>query len=168
MKIMHHQRRIIVFIGLLLLATLLLGGCTNVNPVEPQSPPTTPSTPSTPTNPATPTTPTIPTKPPGNDLQDVKVIYNYGDKDKVQLSANNIMLKVGQRLILEPAPGLTRNTRFTSSGEHFFGDVLKQETGGADSGKVIFTAIKQGKGKLTIIPNTTETERANDLWVTVQ
>jgi hypothetical protein len=165
MKIMHHQKRIIVFIGLLLFATLLLGGCTNVNPVEPQP---APPTPSTPTNPATPTTPTIPTKPPGNNLQDVKVIYNYSDQDKVHLSANNIMLKVGQRLILQPAPGLTRNTRFTSSGEHFFGDVLKQETGGPDSGKVIFTAIKPGKGKLTIIPNTTETDRASDLWVTVQ
>ncbi len=163
MKIMRHQKRIIVFIGLLLFATLLLGGCTNINPVEPQPAPTTPTTP---TNPATPTTPTIPTKP--INMQDVKVTYNYGDKDKVQLSANNIMLKVGQRLILEPASGLTGNTRFTSSGEHFFGDVLKQETSEPNSGKVIFTAIKPGKGKLTIIPRSTETDRASDLWVTVQ
>ncbi|AJQ26692.1 hypothetical protein [Pelosinus fermentans] len=155
MKIMQDRKWTNLTIGLFLSAAIFLGGCTNLNPVTPVDP-----------NPS-PTTPTVPTKP-VDDLKDIKVVYNYSDNEKVQLSANNLMLKVGQKLILEPAPGLTQNTRFTSSGEYFFGDILKQETGGPDTGKAIFTAIGPGKGKLTIIPNTTETARASELWVTVQ
>lgn len=137
--------------------SLFLGGCSNLNPTEPQ-------TPSTPAPPST-VIPPVTQPPQGND---VKVTYNYNATDKVQLSANNVVLKVGQRLILEPAPGLTKNTRFTSSGDNFFGDVMKQETDQGQSGKAIFTAIKPGKGKLQIIPNTTEVNRAVDFWVTVQ
>ncbi|SFL98969.1 hypothetical protein [Pelosinus propionicus] len=161
MKSMQDRKWINLTIGLFLSAAFFLGGCTNLNPVTPVDP--TPS----PTTPAAPTTPPSPTKP-VNDLKDIKVVYNYNDNEKVQLSANNLMLKVGQKLILEPAPGLTQNTRFTSSGEYFFGDILKQETGGPETGKAIFTAIAPGKGKLTIIPNTTEIKRASELWVTVQ
>ena len=152
---MQYRKQLRVLIGLLLSAALMLGGCTNLNPVTPVEPQPAPTVPANPGKTA-------------NDLKDVKVVYNYNDNDKVQLSANNIMLKIGQKLILEPAPGLTKNTHFTSSGEYFFGDILKQETGGPDTGKVIFTAIAPGKGKLTVIPNTNETNRSSELWVTVQ
>ncbi|WP_425058949.1 hypothetical protein [Sporomusa carbonis] len=127
---------------------LLIVGCANLTPVEPQPSPTSPSKQTT--------------------EKDVKVTYNYNATDKVQLSANNIVLKVGQRLILEPAQGLTKNTRFSSSGEYFFGDIMQQETNQQETGRVIFIAKKPGKGKLQIIPNTNETARAVDLWVTVE
>lgn len=130
----------------LVTGALLLGGC--VNFVSTDSPATLPGGTPTPTGGA-------------------KVVYNYGDTGPVQLSANNIVLKVGEKLVLQPAAGLTKNTRFTSSGEYFFSDVMKQETQ-PDDGKLVFTAIKPGKGKLQIIPNSTETDRAVDLWVTVE
>lgn len=136
---------------LVLSLSLFIGGCDNLTPVEPQPPPKT-------------TTPT-PSQPQGNDYV---VTFNYGDTGNVQLSANNLVLKVGQRLILTPAPGITKTTRFTSSGENFFGDIMKQETTPPGSVQTIFTAIKAGKGRLQIIPNGTEVDRATDLWVTVQ
>lgn len=132
---------------LLLLGSLLLGGCNNLFPFNQMPDPSNPSP---------------------KQINEVRVIYNYNGTDKVQLSANNIILKTGQRLILQPAPGLTKTTRFVSSGENFFGDVMKQEGDAQASGKAVFTAIKPGKGKLQIIPNTDEVERAVDLWVTVE
>jgi hypothetical protein len=158
MKLMQNKKWATVSVGLLLVASLLLGGCTNLTPVDPQPSPAPAPSPS-------------PTPPPASQLpesKDVIVTYNYGDTDKVQLSANNIVLKIGQRLILQPASGLTKNTHFTSSGEYFFSDVMKPAPTVQDSGQAVFTAIKQGKGKLQIIPNTNETARAVDLWVTVQ
>ncbi len=134
----------------LVLAGLLAGGCTNnMTPVDPNgsTPPVTP--------------------PPASSVQAQKVTYNYGDSGPIQLSANNLTLTVGQKLILVPAPGLTKNTRFTSSGENFFGDIMQQE-GNTGTGQVVFVAKKAGKGKLQIIPNTNETSRATDLWVTVR
>lgn len=165
MKISQKKKWILFFLGFCLSGILLLGGCTNVNPVEPQ--PNTPAAPSAPSSntPSLPA-PTAPTKP-TSDMKDVTVIYKYSDTGKVSLSANNIALKVGQKLILQPAQGLTQNTRFTSSGENFFNDVMKQETG-PDATKAVFTAIAPGKGKLTVIPNTTDLDRATDLWVIVQ
>ncbi|MEG6586072.1 hypothetical protein [Dendrosporobacter sp. 1207_IL3150] len=148
---MINKQTFHVAIIFMLMLSVFLGGCSNVNPVDPQPPYST--------------TPPANQPPQGND---VVVTYNYGDTDKVQLSANNVVLKVGQKLILQPAQGLTKNTRFTSSGENFFGDVMKQEVSDNNSGKAVFTAIKAGKGKLQIIPNTTEVERAVDFWVTVQ
>lgn len=138
----------------LLSGILLLGGCaTNVNPTTPQQP-----------------QPPYTLPPTGQPAQpaDVKITYNYDDTSKVKLSNNNITLKVGQRLIIEPAPGLTKMTRFTSSGENFFGDIMKQEGDAQARGKAVFTAIKQGKGRLQIIPNTNDLDQATDLWVTVQ
>jgi len=111
---------------------------------------------------------TTPGNPPSKQYNEneMKVTYNYGDTDQVQLSNNNIVMKVGQKLILEPAPGLTKTTRFSSSGENFIGDIMeKQEE--QNTGRVVFTATKPGKGKIQIIPNTTEVNRAVDLWVTV-
>jgi hypothetical protein len=157
MKTTHNQKSLSIFLGLALTAMLLLGGCTNITPTEPTPSPTSPTSPS-PTSPAKPVT----------DVTVVRVTYSYGATDKVQLSNNNLVLKVGQTLILEPAPGLTTNTRFTSSGENFFGTVMKQDATGQDNTKASFTAIAPGKGKLTIIPNTNDTARATDLWVTVQ
>lgn len=135
-------------IGILLFGILFMSGCDNLRPIEP------------------PVTPNPPTKQTAQN--DLVITYNYGDTDKVQLSANDIILKPGQKLVLQPAPGLTKSTRFTSSGEYFFGDIMKQETDQKEAGKVIFTAIKPGKGKLQIIPNNTETDRATELWVTVR
>lgn len=130
----------------LVLYTLLLGGCTNnmtpVNPTPGESP----------------------TK--QYNENEFKVTYNYGDTGKVQLSNNNIVLKVGQKLILEPSPGLTKVTRFSSSGETYIGDILKQEEQ-KDNGRVVFSAVKPGKGKVQVIPNTTEVDRSSDLWITV-
>jgi len=151
MKGISHVKWTGFFIGTLLSTLLFLGGCTNLTPVDPQSQPS-------PTTPAKPLT----------EVTDHKVTYNYNDTDKVQLSSNNLILKVGQKLTIEPAPGLTKNTRFVSSGEYFIGNIMKQETGGTDSNKVVFTAINPGKGILQIIPNTNETARAVDLSVTVQ
>lgn len=156
MKTTHNQKWLSIFLGLALTMMLLLGGCTNITPTEP-TPAPSPTSPS-PTSPAKPVT----------DVTNVRVTYSYGATDKVQLSNNNLVLKVGQTLILEPVPGLTTNTRFTSSGENFFGNVMKQDTTGQDNTKASFTAIAPGKGKLTIIPNTNDTARATDLWVTVQ
>jgi hypothetical protein len=142
----NSKRVIQTTVGILLLGILLVSGCETFRPIEPRPTP----------------------NPPKQSAQnDFVITYNYGDTDKVQLSANDIVLKVGQKLILQPAPGLTKSTRFSSSGENFFGEIMKQETN-QDTGKVVFTAIKPGKGKLQIIPNNTETDRATDLWVTVQ
>jgi hypothetical protein len=101
------------------------------------------------------------------DGQSTTVTYNYGDTGPVTLSANNLTLKVGQKLVLVPAPGLSKNTRFTSSNDNFFGDIMQQE-GDQSNGQLVFTAKKAGKGKLLVIPNSTETARATELWVTVQ
>ncbi len=131
---------------LFLAGGLVLSGCTNLTPLNPPSPYSSP--------------------PPSG--QDYTVTYNYSDTGPVQLSANNIVLTTGQKLILQPAPGLTSSTRFVSSGDNFFGDIMKQDGDPQTSGKAVFTAIKQGKGKLQIVPNTTETDRAIDFWVTVQ
>lgn len=139
---------------LLAFSIFLLYGCTNLNPVVPQSPSSN--------NPPAQQTPLT------QQTNDFIVTYNYSDTGKVELSANDIVLNVGQKLILQPAPGLTKNTRFVSSGEYFFGDIMQQETAPTDTTKAAFTAIKAGKGKLQIIPNSTETDRATDLWVTVQ
>jgi|GEM_PF-890055 hypothetical protein len=141
---------------LLLSGTLLLGGCVNLTQTGGPSPeqPSGPS-PEQPSGPAT-------------GSRDVKVVYNYGDTGKVELSGNNLVLKVGDRLILQPAAGLTKNTRFVSSGKHFIGAIMKQEADKPNSGQVVFTAVKAGKGQLQIIPDTDKTERATDLWITVE
>ena len=141
------KKTLAVVLGLALTGSILLGGCANVRPLDPQPPTLGVSEVVDPTA-----------------AKDVKVVYSYG---QAQLSSNNIVLAVGQKLILEPAQGLTKSTRFTSSGEFFFGDVMQQDTA-APSGKVIFVAKKAGKGKLQIIPNNTEVDRAVDLWVTVK
>lgn len=149
MDTITNKKIIGLVLGLFLAAGLLLGGCTNIRPIDPQSPPTIPA---------------------GQEsgTKEIRVTYNYSATDKVQLSNNNIVLKVGQKLILEPAPGLTKNTRFMSSGEYFFSDVMDSDNIQPESGKLIFVAKKPGKGKLQIIPNYSETNRAVDLWVTVQ
>jgi hypothetical protein len=146
MKNVHRTRIFHAAVGILLSVILLVSGCETLRPIEPQP---------------------TPAPPKQSTQNDFVITYNYGDTDKVQLSANDIVLKVGQRLVLQPAPGLTKSTRFSSSGEYFFGDIMKQEAS-QNTGKVVFTAIKPGKGKLQIIPNDTETDRATDLWVTVQ
>jgi hypothetical protein len=151
MKFDRHKKAVGILLGLFLLISFCLAGCTNLQPTEPQSPIPSPSP-----------SPGKPTTEPNN----YTVTYSYGSTDKVQLSANNLTLKVGQKLTLQPAPDLTTNTRFTSSGENFFGDVMQQDSG-QNSTKVTFTAIKPGKGKLQIIPNTDDTARATDFWVTV-
>lgn len=140
-------RKASFFAVLLLSGTLLLGGCVNLTQTG------SPSTPSAPSGPST-------------GAGEVKVVYNYNDTDKVQLSSNDIVLKVGEKLILQPAAGLTKNTRFTSAGKHFIGDIMKQETG--QDGRVVFTAVKAGKGQLQIIPDTDKVDRATDLRVTVE
>lgn len=144
MRINKYCKTAVFLTALALSACLLVSGCTNLRPLEPQSP----------------------GKQTG-EANNYVVTYNYGSTDKVQLSANNLTLKVGQKLTLQPAPGLTQNTRFTSSGENFFGDVMQQDPG-QDSSKATFTAIKPGKGRLQIIPNTDQVDRAVDLWVTVE
>lgn len=149
MKKMQHVKRLLSFVGTLLVTILFLGGCTNLTPVDPQPYPSDPAKLLT-------------------ETTNHKVTYNYNDTDKVQLSTNNLVLKVGQQLTIEPAPGLTTNTRFVSSGEYFFGNIMKQETEDKNNNKVVFTAINPGKGVLQIIPNTNETDRAVDLSVTVQ
>lgn len=151
------KKLIFLTVSIMVVSSLLLGGCTQTTPLNPQ-----PQQP-----------PTQQPQQPGSNLpgqigQTTTITYNYGDTDKVQLSANNITLKVGDKLILQPAPGLTKTTRFTSSGENFFGDIMKQDAEQPNSGRAEFTAIKAGKGKLQIIPNTTDVDRAVDLWVTVQ
>ena len=148
MKKIQNTRWIGFLVGTLLLAFLFLGGCSNnLTPTNPQ-----PNMPAEPLTKAT----------------DLIVTYTYNDTDKVQLSTNNIVLKVGQKLILQPAPGLTKNTHFVPSGENFIGNVMKQETMDKDGTKAVFIAIKPGKGVLQVIPNTNETARAVDLSITVQ
>lgn len=98
----------------------------------------------------------------------VTVTYSYTDTSSVQLSANPVTLKTGQKLVLEPAPGFSGRTRFVSSGEGYIGSVMRQEADPNPSTHVVFTAIKPGTGKLQIIPNMTETERAVNLTITVQ
>jgi hypothetical protein len=150
---MRYKARWISIVALLfLLGGLGLAACSNnITPTNPQQPPYT----------------TIPPDQ-GPSGGNATVVYNYGDTGPVQLSNNNLTLQVGQTLTLQPAPGLTKNTRFTSSGENFFGDIMQQQGDAQASGKAVFKAIKAGKGRLQIIPNTNETDRATDLWVTVQ
>lgn len=147
---MIYFKKIVLAASLFFLASsLLLAGCSNnLTPVNPPNPTTPPKQ--------------------SDNAQDYTVTYNYGDTGPVQLSANNLTLKVGQRLILKPAPGLTKNTRFTSVNDNFFGDVMQQEGDQSSTGQLIFRAKQAGKGKLQIIPNSTETDRATDLWVTVE
>ncbi|MCX7781580.1 MAG: hypothetical protein N2491_11865 [Negativicutes bacterium] len=133
----------------LLSGSLLLGGCTNITPLDARPGYSLPAGPSA-------------------GAAALRVTYNFTGTDPVQLSANNIVLKVGQKLTLKPAPGFTGKVRFSSAGEHFWGDIMKQEANKQDSGQVTFTAQKPGKAKLKIIPNTDDVERAVDLWVTVE
>ena len=144
--------RWMVFSLTVVVLCLLLSGCANITPTEPEPPPIPP----------------VPTVPPADSASPMKVSYSYADTGNVQLSANNLTLKLGQQLVLEPAAKMTGRTRFVSSGESYIGDILRQESDQAPTTQVIFTAIKAGKGKLQIIPNMTETERATDLWVTVE
>lgn len=146
-------KKIAPIVAILLLASgLFLNGCTNnITPTNPQS--------------FTPSTPIAHQLSPATDFT---VTYNYGDTGPVTLSANNLTLNVGQTLSLQPAAGLYKETHFTSSGENFFGDVMKQDVNQQDTGRAVFTAIKPGKGRLQIVPNAVETARAVDLWVTVQ
>ncbi|MDT8902710.1 hypothetical protein [Anaeroselena agilis] len=147
MNTMRTKKAASFFAVLLLSGTLLLGGCVNLTQTD------SPSTPSVPSGPST-------------GAREVKVVYNYNDTDKVQLSGNDLVLKVGEKLVLQPAAGLTKNTRFKSAGKYFIGDIMKQETD--QHGKVVFTAVKAGKGQLQIIPDTDKEDRAVDLRVTVE
>lgn len=147
MNIRKQRINLIAVLGLILAFTLFLGGCSDVRPIDSQPPANPPVL--------------------GETDQSVRVTYNYGDNGEVKLSANNITLKVGQQLILEPAAGLTKKTRFMSSGQFFFNDIMEQVKT-QDQTKLIFVAKTAGKGKLQIIPNYTETERAKDFWVTVK
>lgn len=136
---------------LLLAGSLFIGGCNNMTPVDPQGQ----------------QSPASPSKQQTPDATERTITYNYGDTGPVQLSDNNITMNVGQKLILKPAAGLTKNTRFTSNTDNFFGDIMEQQ-GDPNSGQLVFTAKQPGKGRLQIIPNSTETDRATELWVTVQ
>lgn len=98
----------------------------------------------------------------------VKVTYSYGDTGDVQLSATAVTLKIGQKLILEPAAGFSGSTRFVSSGEGYIGNMLQQTANPNPSQQIVFTAVQSGTGKLQIIPNMTETDRATNLTVTVR
>ena len=151
MKTIRARKATSIIAVLLLSAALLLGGCVNLTQTGAPS-----------------TGPSGGSSGPATGSRDAKVIYNYTDSGKVQLSANNLVLSVGDRLILQPAPGLTKNTRFKSTGKYFIGDVMKQEEDKPHSGQVVFTAVKPGKGQLQVIPDTDKTDRAVDLWVTVQ
>lgn len=148
------------YLTLLFLGLFLLSGCTSLNPVEP------PAANNPPPN-QTDNPPPIQTDNPPGQPNDITVTYNYNNTDKVQLSKNNLVMTVGQKLIIQPVTGLTQNTRFVSTGKNFFGDIMRQENT-TDTTKAVFTAVNKGKGKLQIIPNTNETGRAVDLWVTVQ
>lgn len=136
------------YLILLCVLCIFTAACTNVTPLTPETPNTAPT--------------------PTGQNEGSTVIYNYTDSGPVQLSKNNITLKVGEKLVLQPAAGLTSNTRFTSSGEYFWGNIMEQVSPDSATTNATFTAIKPGKGKLTIIPNGTETDRQADLWATVQ
>jgi hypothetical protein len=144
-----HKKWVSFSTGLCLSIILLSGCSTNLNPLTPPPPPTPP------------TRQII-------DTNDYTVTFTYTASGSVKLSANNVLLRIGQKLILQGAPNLAANTRFSSSAPDFVGDFLKQDTSQQTSGKVVFTAIKRGKGKLQVIPNTNDVARAADLWVTVQ
>lgn len=149
---MHNKQFTQMIAVLFLLGSFFLVACTNITPIDPQQPPSASLPPST--------------QP--SDTPDYTVTYNYSDTGPVQLSSNNIVMKVGQTLVLQPIPGLTSKTHFTSSGEYYWGDIMEQQGDPQTSTKAVFKAIKPGKGKLTIIPNENDTARAVDLWVTVQ
>ena len=148
MKTIRTSKALSLLAVMLLSGTLLLGGCVNITPTGSSGSPA-PSVPSA-----------------GTGV--TKVVYNYDDTSKVRLSANNLVLNVGDKLVLQPAAGLTKNTRFRSEGNYFIGGIMKQETDQPNSGQVVFTAVKPGKGQLKVIPDTDKTDRAVDLWVTVQ
>jgi hypothetical protein len=147
MKTIRTKRLAFAAAVIMLSGTLLLGGCVNMVSTDAPSP-------------------SVLTPGQSTGAYDAKITYNLDSTGKLELSANNIVLKAGQTLLLQPGQGFTGSARFTSSGEYFFGDIMKQEQG--QNGKVIFTAIKTGKGKLQIIPNGTDLEKATDLWVTVE
>ena len=147
MRSRFHRAQLPVILALLVSLSLVLSAC-NLTPTE-QSP-----------------SPNVPKA--AENASAVTVAYSYGATGSVQLSANPVILKVGQKLILEPGAGTTGRTRFVSSGASYVGAILQQETDPSITTRVIFTAVKPGTGELQVIPNMTETERATTLTITVK
>lgn len=161
------QKFAIIVIGSLLAAALLVGcGGASRKPVEPpvvqqnQSeqqglPPSTPESPRE-----------MPTAP---QAKEVKLTYSYGDRDKVKVSHDNIVVERGQTLVIEANPPVTKKTRFMSSaGENNFYDLMQLDTQRSVENSQVFTAIQPGRGKVTIVPNYGDWDRATDVWVTVE
>lgn len=141
--------RFYAMLAILLTLSLALMACGNLTPTEQQTP--SPAAPQATDNAST-----------------ITVTYTYGPTGNVQLSANPVMLRVGQKLIIEAGGGTTGRTRFTSSGSTYVGTFLQQETDPNVTTRVVFDAVKPGTGELQVIPNMTETDRAATLTITVK
>lgn len=101
--------------------------------------------------------------------KELKVVYTYGDTDVVQLSTSKLTLKVGQALILEPGPTVKRPTRFmTYTDDSYFYNIMDNDTNRSHHNRPVYIAKKPGHGKLQIVPNYSDFNRAADLWVTVE
>ena len=140
--------RLYAMLAILLSLSLALTACGNLTPTEQTPSPTAPQ--------AT------------DNASTVTVTYTYGPTGNVQLSANPVMLRVGQKLVIEAGGGTTGRTRFTSSGATYVGTFLQQETDPNVTTRVVFDAVKPGTGELQVIPNMTETDRAATLTITVK
>ena len=111
----------------------------------------------------------------------VAEVYYYLDKDNaIAFSKNNFVVQVGQKLVIRresSAPVELRDSRFMSSaGNENFYDVFKIEESinytGTEKGALhdgaVFTAVKPGVGKLQVVPNYSDWDRARFLIVTVR
>lgn len=101
--------------------------------------------------------------------KEIKVVYTYGDTDAVQLSTNKLTLKVGQALLLEPGPTVKKSTRFMAyADDSNFYSIMDNDTTRSHHNRPVYIAKKPGHGKLQIVPNYSDFNRAADLWITVE
>lgn len=107
----------------------------------------------------------------------VTVTYYYGPNNVVTFTQNNIVLRVGQKLILKRDPTSPENlklTRFMSNGESFaicqLVEMINKEGDqrGAKHDGAIFLAKKPGEGKLQVVPNYGDWNNAGYLFATVK
>lgn len=115
-----------------------------------------------------------------NSSDQVTIIYSYGADNFVALSQNNLILRVGQKLVLKRDPNSLeslKTSRFMSSAgeDDFYGHFEFVESinrtsnqKGAPHDGAVFIAKKPGPAKLQIVPAYSDWDHAKFLNVTIK